>query len=1023
MAERLSFRVLGPLEVLAGEGRVSMGGARQRVILAMLLLNSGQVISIDRIAEAVWGDRPPPTARRQVVICVSGLRRILAEVSAQEELIRTTAPGYAFQADPEQLDLEVAARLAAEARAAQDSGDLAAAARLFQEACGLWRGPVLPDIDSRLIESIVRRVEDKRLTWTEERGQLELALGRHREMIDDWAALVGANPLRERLRAQLMLAYYRSGRRAEALASYREGYGLLAEELGIEPAHELRNLHDSMLRGDLELDTVPVSAGEAPAPAPFIPSVPAQLPADVPHFTGRVVELAALDALVVERLDQGVLTAILITGVGGVGKTGLAVHWAHRMAASFPEGQLFVDLRGYDPDAEPLPAGTAIDRFLRALGIGGERIPEDLDERAALLRTVIGRKRMMMLLDNARTIDQVRLLLPGSPSCCVIVTSRDPLVELTTLDGAGVIHLDVLGADDSAALLMRVAGSALIGSGQEGSRLGELCDGLPLALRIIGARLNVRSRWTPALLANRLADERRRLDELSYGQLTVRASFALSYRDLPPPAARLFRRLGLIDAAEFAAWTGAAVLDVSPAAAEALLDQLVDAQMLNVVVGAEDGRIRYRFHDLVRLFARERALEEEVEEERLAAIQRVLGGWLALAGDAHERQYGGDFTHLHSSAPRWRALGGGEVEEPLGWFSAERAGLISAISQAAHLGMADFCWDLAVTTTTFFEARSFFDDWQATHEIALAACEAAGDQRGRAAVLYSIGSMFLFQQVPQKAREHFDHAHKLFEDLGDDYGRALVLRNASLLDRIAGRSSVAMDNYSRAADIFAKVGDRFAYAHVLGSIAQIHLDHSRLDLAEPLLVQALAAFTDMDSDRGRAQILNRLGELLLRQDRLDEAHDAYLTALDLTRRQQDTVGQAYVLRGLAEIDLRKDAPATAGARLKEALTIALDLRELYAQGRIQNTLGQVKMRTGHYGEAAGQFRAAAAVFAELDATPWRLRALRLLGEALQAQGAHTAAADIFRSVQMETGVGGSDEHGWPRAHLEPEGDT
>ncbi|MET8050238.1 MULTISPECIES: AfsR/SARP family transcriptional regulator [unclassified Streptosporangium] len=1013
MDTALSFRVLGPLEVLVGERRVSIGGSRQRIILATLILRAGRVAPVDLLAGAIWGEHPPPTARSQVVICVSGLRRAFLEAGAPANLLGTSSPGYILQADPSQVDVLLAERLAAKARAAESAGDLSGAARLFAEACGLWRGPVLAGIESAFVESEARRLDDRQLTLTEERVQLELALGRHRELIDDLAVFVDANPLRERLRAQLMLARYRCGRRAEALDTYRIGRMQLVEELGIEPGTELQALHDAILRDAPELTPAPVrvsvpvsEAATGPEPVPAEPVavipvehgvVPAQLPADAPCFVGRTTEIAELDALLDKRIGQGLLTIALITGVGGVGKSGLAVHWAHRVASRFPDGQLFVNLRGYDLNAQPLTPGAVMDRFLRAFGIAGERIPEDLDERAGLLRTVIGRRQVLLLLDNARFIDQVRPLLPGSGTCCVIVTSRDPLGDLAAREGASVIHLEVLGAADSAALLAGVADSVVMDEDPKAAALlGELCDGLPLALRIVGARLTARSYWTPARLAKRLADERRRLDELSYGQLTVRASFALSYRDLSPEAALMFRRLGLLEAPDFASWAGAALLDIDGLDAEDLIDQLVDAQLVEVLGPDGADQIRYRFHDLVRLYARERADEEEPPEDRLAAVTRSLSCWLVLAEEAHQREYGGAFTQLHGAVPRWRPADADELlERPLDWLDAERGALVAAVSQAAHLGASELCWDLAVTATTLFEARSHFDDWRTTHETALAAARRAGDLRGEAAVLCSTGSMYLFQQVPERAGECLWAARELFERLEDSYGMALALRNISLLDRLAGRFDTALDGFLTAKRIFAAVGDRFAEAHVLGGIAQVHVDQGRVELAEPLLRQALEVFRQLGSERGQAQILNRLGETLLRQDRLGEAEATSRAALALVRERQDDIGQAYILCGLGEIQVRQNRLEAAVESLDEALAIAQGVRERFVEARIHLAFGQLHARRGRFDEAVAYLLETFEISTELDTRLWQFRALSALGEVFILKGDEAAASDAL----------------------------
>ncbi|WP_169577027.1 AfsR/SARP family transcriptional regulator [Nonomuraea coxensis] len=1015
---------------------------RQRVILAMLILNAGTTVSIERLAEAIWGQDQPPTARNQIVICISGLRRALSDAGAPPDLLATAPPGYVLHAKPDEVDVLRAERLAAEGRAAELAGDLERAARLFGEACDQWQGPVLAGVGGPLLETEAGRLENWRLTLTEERTQLELGLGRHRDLVHDLAGLVDANPLRERLRAQLMLAQYRSGRRAEALDTYRAGRELLVEELGIDPGAELQGLHEAILRDepppaaaerppaprllspaaprlaapvqsppqppehppqahDAPAPSTATAPPAPPAPPPAVPpaAVPAQLPADIPHFIGRDDELAALDALLEERSSRRHLTIALITGVGGVGKSSLAVRWGHRVAHLFPDGQLFADLRGYDLNAEPLAAGVVMDRFLRALGVAGERVAHDLDERAAQLRTAIAKRQLLIVLDNARVIEQVRPLLPGSGNCCVIVTSRDPLGDLTAREGAAPISLDVLSASDSAALLAGVADPAIMNEDPGATeRLGRLCDGLPLALRIVGARLTARSYWTPARLVKRLADERRRLDELSYGQLTVRATFALSYRDLGPDAARMFRRLGLLEVSDFAPWVGAALLGVTDLEAENLVEQLVDAQLLQVVGRDCADQVRYRFHDLVRLYARERAVTEESEDDRMRAVARALTGWLSLSEEAHRREYGGAFTQMHAPGPRWLP---GDVdlllERPLDWLDSERGALVCAISQAAALGLTELCWDLAVTATTLFESRSYFDDWEDTHQVALAAARRAGDARGEGAVLCSLGSMHLFQQAPRAAGERLREALALFERIGDPYGRALALRNLALLDRLNGRFEEALARYEEAREIFAASGDRYAEAHVLGGIAQIHLDQDRLQPARALLERALAAFTELGSERGRAQTLNRLGETLQRLGLMEEAEAAGEAALALVRERLDGIGEAYILCGLGEIRLRQRRLSAAARDLQEALRVAGQVRERFVEARAYLAFGELHALEGRYEEAVRDLSRAREIYASLDLRLWCFRALAALGRVLADMGDTAAAVQALES--------------------------
>ena len=601
---------------------VTVKGRRQQVILAMLALNANRVVSIDQLAEAIWGEHRPATAASQVVICISALRRAFALAGAPEDMLSTASPGYVLWADPAEVDALLLESLAAQAEAAQAAGDLPAAAVLLSRACGLWRGPVLPGLESEVVEEQARWLEDRWFTLYENHVQLELMLGRYREVIDKLVMTVRDKPAREQLRAYLMVAQYQCGRRAEALDTYRAGLGYLKRELGIEPSVELQNLHTAILRDD----TDSITAGYTSRPVVVLPdedAIPAQLPGRHPHFIGRDGELAQLDALLDERSRQGLVSIAMVTGAGGVGKSSLAVHWAHRVAHRFPHGQIFVDLHGYDLNTEPLPVEVVMKRLLRTFGVPDSLIPENLDERAALFRTVIGRRRVLLVLDNARSDEQVRPLLPGSGGSCVVVASRRPLHGLAVQDGASEVHLDVLGTGPSAALIAAMTERTWSSDETEAIHaLARLCKGLPLALRIVGAKLNSGRFYDVRQLVERLADEHRRLDELSYGKLTVRASLALSYRDLSAPAAAMFRLLGLVDTSTFSASVGAALLDVAESRAEALIDQLVDVQLVQRVVGVVGGRARHRLHDLVRLYARELAYTTDSEQTRSAAMER-----------------------------------------------------------------------------------------------------------------------------------------------------------------------------------------------------------------------------------------------------------------------------------------------------------------------------------------------------------------------------------------------------------------
>ncbi|MFC0438199.1 AfsR/SARP family transcriptional regulator [Kutzneria buriramensis] len=672
MSVQLDFRLLGTLEVHVDGGRVAVNGPRQRTVLAMLLLSPDRVVSVDGLVEAVWNGSPPATGRTQVAICVAALRKTFKAAGCADDVIVTMSPGYMLVSQGHRIDhTEFDERVAA-AHLAAEQGNLAEAADIHAAALELWRGPALAGVAGYLVETEAARLEEQRLAAYEAQTALRLELGQHRVLISELAAVVREHPLREQARAQLMLAQYRAGRRAEALETFRGGRQSSIEEIGIEPGPELRDLHAAILRDDPTLSPI------RPAVTTTAMVAPAQLPPAPPAFTGRAAELSALDALLTEHP-----TAAVVTGPAGVGKTGLALHWAHRVADQFCDGQLHVDLRGYD-DSGPADSGAVLGSLLRALGVQNEQIPADPTERATLYRSLIDGRRVLIVLDNARSFAQVKPLLPGSDRCRVVVTSRNPLGELVGGHGAAAVRLGVFDKDEAAAMLNTVVGTDRVSDDPTGvARLAELCDRLPLALQIAATRLAARPHWSVRRLVTRLEDGSRRLDELDGDGQGPRAGMEASYQALPPQAQRLYRRLGLVTSQDFAAWVGAALLDVGLDEADELIEQLVEAKLLEVA------GTRYRFRDLVRLHAREHALAEESPQQRDSATERALSGWLTLAVEAHWRD-GGRTPYTSRTRPAWR-LAKKHVDallfDPRDWLDQEHAGLRAAMAQASRLRM------------------------------------------------------------------------------------------------------------------------------------------------------------------------------------------------------------------------------------------------------------------------------------------------------------------------------------------------
>ncbi|TVT54692.1 transcriptional regulator [Amycolatopsis rhizosphaerae] len=680
MSIQLEFFLLGALEARVGDRPVVVGSPRQRTILAMLLLSADRVISVDSLIEAVWNGSPPATGRTQVAICIAALRKAFKAAGYPGEVIVTAASGYVLRSAEHRIDaVEFTAAVQA-AHLAVERGQIAEATDLLGRALSLWSGPALTGVTGFPVESEAARLEEERLTAYEMRTALQLEQGQHGPLISELAAMVQEHPLREQVRAQLMLAQYRAGRRAEALETFRAGRDHLVREIGIEPGWALQELHNAILADDPSLALLPhlgIQFGEAVTPA--------QLPPDLPGFIGRRQELQILDGLL--SAETGNAPAVgVVMGAAGVGKTVLTLHWAHRVAHRFPDGQLFADLNGYDEHAQPREPHAVLEVFLRTLGVPDERIPEELPERAALYRSLLDRRRVLVVLDNVRGLEQILPLLPGSGRCCVVATGRCEVGRLLGGHGTTQVRLGVLAEREAVELLDVAIGDSRPASEPESvAELGKLCGHLPLALRISATRLARKPHWTVKHLVSRLKDHRRRLDELDADN-DLRTSFEPSYRLLRPNAALLYRRLGLLDSANFEPWVAAALLNTDLHHAEDLLEQLVDAQLLEV--GSGRFTARYRLHELLWLHAREHAFREETRTQLRAASERVLSGWLALTAEAHRRDVGDAQPVLADVSPLWhwdRDYLNELLREPRAWLEQERASIVAAMNEAVRL--------------------------------------------------------------------------------------------------------------------------------------------------------------------------------------------------------------------------------------------------------------------------------------------------------------------------------------------------
>ncbi|MGX7825888.1 AfsR/SARP family transcriptional regulator [Actinokineospora sp. 24-640] len=973
----MRLRLLGPLELVVGRRLVNLGGPRQRVVLAMLALNANRVTPVDSLVDALWDESPPSTARAQIQTCISSLRKLFTQDGGRPVAIQTRPPGYLLKITAADLDSQEFTDLIAEARAQADRDMAEHAAATLRAALALWRGPMLADITSDVVQRGAASFEDSRLAAIEERVRLDLALGKHEAISGELAALVEEHPYNERLSELRMLALYRSGRQADALDVARRARTILIGELGIEPGHDLRNLEAAILNRDPALDLKPVGAGashvgqahDPPAADPAL--VPRQLPASIADFTGRDAHIADIKAVIAAERDRAYGMRIVgISGKGGVGKSSLALRVAHELRERFPDGQLYGDLQ--NPAGMDDPTATLLARFLRSLGVSGAAVPDDPQERAEMYRSVLADRRVLVVLDDVTSEEQVQPLLPGSATCAVIATSR---VRLSGLFGAHWIDVDVLDTETSTGLLAKIIGQARVLAEPVAAReLVTLCGGLPLALRIAGARLASRPHWRIAALVARLQDEAGRLDEFTYRGVGLRFNIDLTYRGLPERAKRLLRLFAVVRTTDFPAWMAAALLDTDLIDAEDVLEQLVEAQLLDAV-DTPGEQLRYRFHSLIRIYAVERLTETETPDERNRVLERVIGAWLALAEDAHRDEYGGDYTVLHGSAPRWRPPGGPRRGNPMRWLDSERAALVDAVRQAAAAGMDELCWDLALTSITLFEVKGYYDYWRETATLGLEVTERAGNDSGHAAMLYSLGTLHLAQKRLPDAEKCFAEALEIFTAIGDDHGRALVLRNSAIVDGLHGDSGAMLVKYDLSLVLLRAAGDRMGEAQVLRSIATARIEEGETAAASGLLERSLAICREVGCLRGEAQVLYRYANLRLETGHFESARRDLARVRDIVHQIGDRVGEAYAQYGLGVALRREGMLDEAEATLRQALSLAKLIGERLVEGQALHALGEIALVRGDDTGGAAYLAEAGALFEELGSALWQAKTL------------------------------------------------
>jgi DNA-binding SARP family transcriptional activator len=1002
------------LRVWDGAAWSAIRAGQQRAVLAVLLAADGRAVSMDRLVDEIWGEHPPSSARSTVQGYVMRLRRLLGDRDG--EVLVTRGPGYELVTGDDDVDYRVFERLVAAGRRSLAERQLETAARQLTEALALWRGPAMADVPmGPTVAAEVTRLGQSRLTALEERLGAVLELGGHADVVDELTQLVQEHPLRERMRGQLMLALYRCGRRAEALDAYRRGRRVLVAELGLEPGPQLRELEQLILADDRTLAAPGRGTGVQASP----PVVPAQLPADSAGFTGRETQLRQLDALLPAREDRdrgpAVLVISAITGAGGVGKTALAVRWARRMADRFPDGQLYVNLRGYAADP-PLRPAEALARFLRALDVPAEKVPLDEDEAASLYRSCLVGKRMLVLLDDACHPDQVRPLLPGWPGCLVLVTSRDQLVGLTARDGAVRLSLDVLTPAEAEELLAAVLGPDRVRA-EPGpvAELARLCGYLPLALRIAAANLTALPRRPVAdYVALLRADRWRALEVGGDRHAAVRATFDLSYQALPAEARRLFRLLGLAPGPDVTVAAAAALGGMSPAAAGTLLSQVAGAHLIG-----EHAPGRYDCHDLIRLYATEQARGEDTEPERHAALERLLLFYLR-AVDAAARLLYPDKLRLplpdSGPAPGEPATAGfGDVAAASAWLEAERPNLVAAVHHAAAHGPRSVGWQLADALRGYFHLRREAADWLAVGQAGLSCAQADDHPAAQAAAHLSLALLHWNHSRHAQATHDYTQALALARRAGWPDGEAAALGNLGNVYQEMGQLQRAADNYQDALVLARRTNWRFGEANGLNSIGDVYYALGRLSDARDTLDQALTLHREVGSRSGEADVLRVLSAIHRECGRHSEALDHARSALTLARTIGDRRYEADAHNALAAVQQCLGRYREALDGHTRALGLARQIGSRYPETEALIGSAAASRACGDLDAAARHAEAAATIAGESGYRMLEGLARTARASVYRDQGLLETAldeADRALAIHAETGhrVGAADAH-------------
>jgi DNA-binding SARP family transcriptional activator len=915
-------RVLGPIELWSGDRRLAVGAPKQRAVLALLLMRANAVVPVDEIIDELWPGAPPASALPNVRTYAASLRRTLADVSGVSIVISRSV-GYSMAIDASEFDVSCFRDSVRLGRAGAARGDARTAVLEFNRGLGLWRGRALADVPVGAALAAWRTaLEEERLRALEDRAEAFLAVGSLDEAAGDARQVLAAEPLREHAHALLVRASYQSGDVAGALAAFETARHQLAEELGLDPGEELRRLHRAVLDRDTALGPPRTSIMLSHRVSAGV--VPRQLPADLPVFSGRADDLRRLTSLIHSGEHARSTAAIAMTGAAGAGKTTLAVHWAHQIRDLFPDGQLFVNLRGFDPAGSPMTPDAATYGFLEALGVSSQHIPLTFEARTGLYRTLLATRRVLVVLDNARSAEQVRPLLPGGSSCLAIVTSRVDLSGLVAVEGAFPFPVDLPGFADARQLLSRRLGRQRVeAEPQAVDEMVTRCARLPLALAVVSARAASRPSVPLATIVSELCSVRTDLDAFADADPAAdgREVFSWSYRNLSGGAARMFRLLGTQPGPDIGSAAAASLAGLSRPLARSLLAELTRVHLIN-----ESGSGRYTLHDLLRAYAVELVRLQDSEQERRDAVRRVLSHYVHSAyGAAKLLDPHLEPMVLSPVRPGVSPEQHDGYDQALAWFAEERTVLLASLAAAAESGFDTEAWQLAYALTEFLDLRDRHQQVIVQRTGLAAACRAA-DDLGRVHTHRSLARAYVRLGDLAEASDHYRQALELLTASGDRVGQARIHRGLGWVSELQGDCAEAVRHSERALAIYQAAGHRTGQANALNAVGWLRARLGDHQGGLELCMQALAVHQQIAADpNGQANTLDSLGSIchLLGDHRRAAAF--YRDAIDLYRNLGDPYNEADSLVSLGKTHQAGGEDDSARQAWEQALKILDDL--------------------------------------------------------------------------------------------------